>query len=400
MGAWAKALGTARSLVVKYSGVAPVPAGGFSAVLLLTLLGTYAYVVLANTDFALGHLRVNYAGGFVRRGFLGEVAFQLSPWVNPRAFLAATYHVLYVGSAYLTIQMLAASVSSRFLIILIFFCPAAFIFPVADTEALYRADIVAIAVFAFHARFPEINRSVLAALLLASMLTHELQLFFLPFHASLLILRQKSIWPLLPTVAVAPFVAMHTGESELIRRAICDSWRGIDCPQLLDWGIERSFQASLSTLQMAGIGYFFGLILALVPLAILVSRSQNWSPKHTSLALFSCTFGALLFLVGVDYGRWISLIVLHMTIFVACSGAAFRFFLPINVEEKIAIAFLYVFLWRLPHTSTDGILRGKLYVFLSNAPFTDVWHWVLLPLGTIPLILLAASLVKRRRAAR
>jgi hypothetical protein len=398
MEVWAKVLDKAKSRVVKYSGIAEWPARGLSLGFLLILLGAYAYVVLANTEPSLGHLRVNYAGGFVRRGLLGELALRLSPWINPQAFLAITYHVLYVGSAYLTIQMLAASVSSRFLTVLIFFSPAAFVFPVSDAEVLYRADVVAIAIFALHARFSKINGGLLAFLLLASMLTHELQLFFLPFHASLLILRKKSIWPLLPAVAAAPIVAMHIGESEVVRRAICDSWQAIDCPQLLDWGIERSFQASLATLQMAGIGYFFGLILALLPLAILVSRSQTWAPKYTSLALFSCTCGALLFLVGVDFGRWISLIALHMTIFVACSGATFRFSLPIYVEEKVAIAFLYVFLWQLPHISTDGIMRGRLYVYLSNAPHNDVLYWVLLPLGTIPLVLLMTALVKRRRA--
>lgn len=390
---WANAWGKAKSLGTEGSGIA----GAQAFVLLVILLGAYAYTVLTNDNLNLSRLRVNYAGGFVRRGLLGEIAFLLHPWIDSRVFLAATYHVLYAGAAYLTMRLLMATVSSKFFLLLIYFSPAAFLFPVADTGALYRSDIVAISVFVLHARFPQINRGMLAVLLVTSMLVHELQLFFLPFHASLLILRKKRIWPLLPAVVAAFLVAGHTGESEAVRRAICNSWGGIDCPQLLDWGIERSFLASLSALEASGIGYFCGLILALLPLAIMVSGSRGWSPKHSLLALLSCASGALLFLAGVDYGRWVSLIALHATIFVACGGVIFRCSLPMHVEEKIAIAFLYIFLWRVPHISTDGILRGKLYVYLSNAPYGDVWYWALLPIGAAPLFLLMAVLVKRRQ---
>lgn len=365
-------------------------------VLLLAVLSAYAYVVVANQPPDLSKLRVNYEGGFIRRGLLGEFAYLLRQWVDPNVFLATICHFLYAATAFFTIRLLTSSVSSRFFQVLIYMSPAALVFPVVDSGALYRADIVAIAIFALHARFPSLNKGMLAALLVLSMLTHELQLFFLPFHAGLLVIRQQRMWPLLPAIAGALVVALHTGEGEDVRRAICDSWNGMDCPQLLDWGLKRGFLGSLAVLEMAGVGYLCALIVAVLPVVILVAASPDWSRKHSLLMLSSAAFGMLLFLVGVDYGRWINLIVLHAMLFVTAVGIRFSYSLPLRLEEKIACVMLYVLLWRIPHVGTDGILRGKLYAYLSYSPFSEAWYWVLLPVGGAPLLLLSVALVKRR----
>ena len=106
------------------------------------------------------------------------------------------------------------------------------------------------------------------------------------------------------------------------------------------------------------------LILSIVPIFIL-----DWfsSLKNKLLILFSFIFISPLFLIGLDWGRWI-----HMYIYfiftIILSDSVYKNLVIKKIPTLVIMG--YLTLWSIPHCCTDKIGNG---IFLKQVSIVGIF---------------------------
>jgi len=162
------------------------------------------------TEYVLIENLINYQGGFVRRGLLGNIIFKLNYYtgVNHIKIIISIYI-----SAYLTFIILFYKILNKiwkinpYLFLFIFISPSTLFFPLFDFNALFRKEIFFFIVFFYHIYIAQqiiqkkkpiifYRKKFLLIVfpgLIISLLIHEFQFFLIFFHIfiNLLILGYK-----------------------------------------------------------------------------------------------------------------------------------------------------------------------------------------------------------------
>ncbi len=369
----------------------------FGAAMLFVTAAYVSPVRAAFSGFAwnTSELYINYAGGFVRRGLLGEL-LRLTASITglpPLALGASAFAVLYLAFAVLYVALVHTTVKSRGMFWLLVLSPAAIMFPVYDPEAYLRKEVIACTLILAHAfwvlrrggaaRSPVWFEVLLAVALVVSTLVHEIQIFLLGFHAALLWAGGtgrwwRRLWPVVPAMLLLPAVMWFHGNA---RQAalICASWPGIDCGginaiQALGWDV-RGYLWYLLRPMLEGQGvvqtYAFAFALALVPVYLLARRvdaaGKSWRAPLAP-ALLALVPVLALFSMGWDWGRFIHVGVVHSTVcFLALAGVEGREAPRLGSAGSRAGAVLaavlvvaYVAGWRLPPARPTTSLAGGL----------------------------------------
>ena len=111
---------------------------------LVTFLSLYflAGVNVLTTYNAMSEWVINYQGGFVRRGLIGEIIFQISNFfgLNLRFCFLILQSFLYLVFYYLVYDLLK-NIKSNYFLILAIFSPVFIIFPIAELEAIGRKEV-------------------------------------------------------------------------------------------------------------------------------------------------------------------------------------------------------------------------------------------------------------------
>ena len=162
------------------------------------LLTYFLYLILGFVFFLTFHLNefpikytftdwlINYEGGFVRRGLLGQIVFELSKLLNIQIkFLILIFQISIYLIYFLLFFLLLSKRETNFFWLLIIFSPISFLYPMAELGALGRKDIFVITFFLI---FSIINYRSLSSLLFSfififtlSCLIHEITFFYI-FH--------------------------------------------------------------------------------------------------------------------------------------------------------------------------------------------------------------------------
>ncbi len=85
-------------------------------------------------------LFINYQGGLIRRGFIGEILFQLAPFFDIRISTAIIFFIIYISFLFYSLKLFKSSydiISLLFVIV----CPGLLLFFTQDREMLCRKDI-------------------------------------------------------------------------------------------------------------------------------------------------------------------------------------------------------------------------------------------------------------------
>ena len=129
---------------------------------------------------------INYEGGFVRRGFLGQIIYQISlvTKINFKDILLLFQiigYLLYFG----LITRFLQKIKINFFWILLIFSTISFLYPFAELEATGRKDIYVILLFSIFVliSFRNLNECILFFLVIftISSLIHEISFFYLPY---------------------------------------------------------------------------------------------------------------------------------------------------------------------------------------------------------------------------
>ena len=144
-------------------------------------------------SYAFTHLHINYLGGFIRRGLLGEISRLFSPLINNINFFASIFGILYFIHIILFYKLIKKF--ENFSLIIIFLClsPSLLVFPITHPENYMRNDIFFIIAILSHSLFiyrsstnntslknySRFQKIYLIPFLFLNILIHEAQIFFI-----------------------------------------------------------------------------------------------------------------------------------------------------------------------------------------------------------------------------
>ena len=162
----------------------------------------YFYINLVENSetniYAFNELFINYQAGFIRRGLLGEIAWQLNKnfFVEPRVFFSFLFLTIYFFQIILFFNLFKKFIVSRVFFIFIFFSPSLLLFHIYSPDLFFLKDAIIKLVFLFHAfifyKFNVLKKNkseylkylkfAIIPILFFVVLTHEYQVFSLSLH--------------------------------------------------------------------------------------------------------------------------------------------------------------------------------------------------------------------------
>ncbi len=148
--------------------------------------------------YAFNELFINYQAGFIRRGLLGEIFWQLNNKfsINPKFFFSYLFLVIYLAQITLFFSLLKRYIVSKAVFILIIFSPSLLLFHIYSPDLYFLKDSIIKFVFILHAyifynffvvkkdkeKYLKYLKFLIIPILFAVILTHEYQVFSLSLH--------------------------------------------------------------------------------------------------------------------------------------------------------------------------------------------------------------------------
>lgn len=312
---------------------------------------------------------VNYAGGFSRRGLIGEL-LHLTP-LEGTSLLLAVWFVQVVATSILiggTVALFAGTSRSNAWVVLTL-SPAFLLFPALNVFGAWRKEVIVLAgltLLAVQIRW-RLSQALIWAACGAYALgsfSHEGSALAVPAFVFLLwwshrnggLTRRATAGYAVTFAAICGIAltsaAVWSGTQEQAA-AVCASWQtdGLS-DQLCQGPLNHLGDTTADALRLVasvsgGIpGYAVPLLLSLLPLQLVDAPRRIW-------ALVAVTYAALLplFVLGIDYGRWIYLATAAVSL-VALAIGPVEGWGSRKVPWWVAAAFLL--LWTVPYTFGDG----------------------------------------------
>lgn len=356
----------------------------------------------APDTWLVGDWLINYQGGFVRRGLLGEVFMWASQFFGIQivvlvvVFQLFVYLVFFVAACRLAIHA-KFSVASFLLI----GSPAFILFPVLDYQGAFRKEILFLALLSILCVHLLNSKSgtyhglmfAAGAASIFIVLSHEMLVAYLPYLLCAFVLSDKEsdmkpakiISVIVPAVVVAVLLMLFARGDGHIVAAICDSLKPnlpLDCIQqgvpgaisLLDDGIASANDLVLRSTSRGTLPvYVLSALLSLLPLVLawfsgrsILNQMSRVRLSWAFVFVASAVVASIpLFLVASDYGRLIyihaaSLSLLTLMVIRDAENTPLR----LSPGQLLAwgASLLFVAGWRLIHW---GASVGKTFPFLS-----------------------------------
>tara|TARA_B110000037_G_scaffold134890_1_gene152874 strand:- start:1790 stop:2959 length:1170 start_codon:yes stop_codon:yes gene_type:complete len=172
-----------------------------STYFLYLILGCIFYLVFHIGEFPNKYTYtdwlINYEGGFVRRGLLGQIVFELSKFLNIQLqFILLLIQIAIYCTYFLLFYLLFLNKKTNFFWLIIIFSPILLLYPLAELEALGRKDIFVISFFLIFStiNYKTLNRLITGFILLfgISCLIHEITILYIFHYFFVLYLKSKS----------------------------------------------------------------------------------------------------------------------------------------------------------------------------------------------------------------
>ena len=190
------------------------------------------------TGFEFTDWLINYQGGFVRRGLIGELLFSFSKLTNLEVGLLVFVFVsLLYFLFYFCFFKLIKNIKINWLLTLAIFSPFSFYYPVMISkvtgrkEILYLAAISILSVLVSKIKFEHI-KYILILISIILLLNHSAALFFYPYIFILFFLNHINkgarsilfeLTPVFVVLSILVFLVLKFGGSQEHVNAICDS---------------------------------------------------------------------------------------------------------------------------------------------------------------------------------
>tara|TARA_Y100000389_G_scaffold205012_1_gene261954 strand:- start:6475 stop:7692 length:1218 start_codon:yes stop_codon:yes gene_type:complete len=361
------------------------------------------------TDSTISEWLINYQGGFVRRGFLGEFFFQIAIYFQIKIRLVILIFQILIYSSYLYLLCKYINqIKKNFLIILSIFSPLLIVYHLAEVETLARKEVLIfihfliLLIFFEHKKNQTIYLSLSFPILL---LIWEPIIFFSGFYLIIILMGlsirsfldifNRIVLPAIPSIIVFNII-LFNNYSIADQDIMCSNLQkfvGERCYMSLGYVTSSIFDNYMSLLKDIKISHlirysvallvgFFPLILILLNLKKTNRIKNNFISKIKITKLFLlASFPVLnLFLMGLDWGRWCNIFYFYSLTTIFYLIIKKYYFLDLNYINKylsknftkkkiknfsIVLFVIFSFTWNLKATFKEDI--GSLPIYRMPA---------------------------------
>lgn len=298
---------------------------------------------IVETYNAMTEWLINYQGGFVRRGFLGEILFRISKFLEiDLKFSILLVQLATYGTFYYLIFRLVENIEIGHLFLFIIFSPLFLFYPIAELEALGRKEILVSILFLSISIFFRDNKNYKLLLFLFGsiivLLTHEIIVFYIFNFLVFFLLLNKNNSLIFNIKITFVFIIFIIFTLIVFFNEYSISMKEIMCSSLIkNFDIRCGFQTHYvanpintyigevhwksSHLLRNSIIYFLGfgplLILSLF-LKFNKNKYNHFITKIPIVIILLCfsVLNLLIFLISVDTGRYFHLAYSNSFIFI------------------------------------------------------------------------------------
>jgi hypothetical protein len=339
----------------------------------------------AHNSTTMGDWLINYQGGFIRRGFLGECVYQLSMYSKWSAgliifYLQLVFYFLFFIFTYLSI-LKQKQLYSHWLLI---FSPFIFYFQVLDPQGGFRKEIIVFSILAFTVwaankfspkRFEVIIYFILLFYPLV-ILSHEMLAICLPYILIIYFLKvpltKKRLLYLiaLSSISILTFLACindHGSSSSII--SIMKSldivgyeiYDDVGAIHWLDRNTAYTFNDVKHHIENSSFltVYFFCILMSLLAFIPLFQKIRQFLKNKIVLLLLLFVFVGLIALCAVafDWGRYIyiQLVSLFLITLVIDKNIKETKYSG-NLLFLFVLSIIYFSIWHIPHIGGQTII--------------------------------------------
>jgi len=387
-------------------------------IIAIFLISVFSYVFYFSLNnivnyWTYSEIHINYSLGFTKRGLLGSIMLYLeSIGISKNIFFSLIFYLLTLCNIYLFLNLINRFKKNH-LFFYIFFSlnPALLLFSFYDLGGYARTEIFGIFVCLLHAlyaqnfycrktdtqKYLKLSFIFIYPLSLITVLIHELNILFLSFHliTTIIILKKNKfreiknfkfliILNLIFTFFIIYLLLTYPFTKEFAQKL----YNNLPNKNGISFWIWESIALSFSErinsqiIFMSGsiLLYFFILLFYIVPIfyfLIITSEKNKFYLINISFSVLPFIF---LFFIGIDWGRWIHIIII---VIFSCLIQFKEKKIEISKNYKYKI-FTYIFLifaifqlvfTRIPHCC--NLVKLNLNIFGGIIPKIEVFYRIL-----------------------
>jgi len=370
---------------------------------ILIIINFYNFV-LERSPVQYSDWLINYQGGFVRRGLIGEFFYRVYTFFNIPLDIVVLFFVslFYLFFAFFFIKILK-KISFNLTNTLIIFSPLSFLYPFMDQKVSGRKDIMFILSILILCFFLEKikfqhQKYLVISLILITTFSHSgffvyiplfLLIFFIINHNEnfLRILRELIIIGFGATTLFV-LIMFNTSVSDSSIIDICNSISeylprcgNSDYIETLNWSMQYEIQLvnQIWNKQNYISFYFIAFLIANFPLMYVLFYSKIEKKKLSNINplfifILINIFTLPIYYIGADYGRYMYLSYLSLSI-IYFKSLSSNFLTPqiklrnINKYFAVLIIFLFSFTWTIPHCC------GNNFKFIYKKPISKIFGY-------------------------
>ncbi len=311
--------------------------------------------------FILGDWLINYEGGFTRRGLFGEIITTIVQFfkIDIINFTFFGVIILYLLFIFLFLKLLIKS-EINFLIALIIFSPATFLFNFYDPLAIGRKEFLFFLFFLIHIIYRDKKLSIIFIPLLAFIITliHELLFFLIPFLFVNRLIQIKSLNFKNYNLEIFSALSIFFATTLLILSN--DPNSKITCDYIKEFGLSSNSCWAINLTSVTSINTEFKInefyIISYLPFVLVIflhfflTLKKNFEISHIKNFLFLLfTFLPILslFFIVNDWGRYLNVYAFVWMIIIIFNNNLKN--IQKNNFTKVLLILLYSISWYIPH---------------------------------------------------
>ncbi len=300
--------------------------------LLITFIVTsYNVIQFFNerASFQYSDWLINYQAGFVRRGFVGEIFFQLSNILQFRLdILILVFVLILYMTFYLNFYSIIRKINIKLIDLFVILSPISFFYTAFEQKASGRKEIIFLSLFSVFIliikKISPLNQIFLIILITTiTALTHSGLIFYNVYFFALFVCYNLNLGIKKISILLLPFIfsslitlifisnnsTISSGELEVICRSIIEYLPNCgkgDYVTTLTWGLKNNFEGFKSLWLDANyiIFYFLAFILCF-GVFLYISNTSKLHNFNFLFVIILCMVSTLpLYLIGADYGRY------------------------------------------------------------------------------------------------
>ena len=298
-------------------------------------------------DSTINEWLINYQGGFTKRGIIGDISIFFSTLlkVNLRDIIFYM-QVILIGTYFICLLKFLREVNFNRMILLSVFSPIFILYPIAELEVLARKEIFIFILFIIYIFLPKENITLQnfykTIFLVFGILIWEPIIFFFSFWLSVDIIKHgykkidinflKNLIYYIPAIVIGFYIAInpmssdqHNTMAEFLKINFNEDCHGACALLKTKSTINDQIMDTLRFLSFEVLlRYFLIILIGFGPLFFLlknfnISKNNFLFFKFFNNLLFPFLIilspALVLFLMGVDWGRWVNISYVHAIIF-------------------------------------------------------------------------------------